>query len=147
MLVLEDSLHPCSFAASLGMLPEQQGQQAQSRQSAATQACVLLVCCCRRAAVHGMRACCTRPAPCCASLLQEAHPCALHSFDQIAAQAAGKLVAVFLDYDGGWVGGWVLGRALRQSGPSCSMQSLAVAAWQRSNLVAELRSCDREPRL
>ena len=31
---------------------------------------------------------------------QEEHPCALHSFDQIAAEAAGKLVAVFLDYDG-----------------------------------------------
>ncbi len=32
--------------------------------------------------------------------LQEDHPCALHHFDQIAARAAGKLVAVFLDYDG-----------------------------------------------
>ncbi len=31
---------------------------------------------------------------------QEEHPCALHSFDQIAALAANKLVAVFLDYDG-----------------------------------------------
>lgn len=31
---------------------------------------------------------------------QEEHPCALHSFDQIAALAAGKLVSVFLDYDG-----------------------------------------------
>ncbi|KAL4424174.1 hypothetical protein ABPG75_001475 [Micractinium tetrahymenae] len=31
---------------------------------------------------------------------REEHPCALHSFDQIVAQAAGKLVAVFLDYDG-----------------------------------------------
>ena len=38
---------------------------------------------------------------CCASLSpQEEHPCALHHFDQIAAAAAGKLVAVFLDYDG-----------------------------------------------
>lgn len=32
---------------------------------------------------------------------REQHPCALHSFDRIAAQAAGKLVTVFLDYDGG----------------------------------------------
>jgi hypothetical protein len=31
---------------------------------------------------------------------QEEHPCALLNFSQIAAQAAGKLVAVFLDYDG-----------------------------------------------
>lgn len=31
---------------------------------------------------------------------QEEHPCALHSFDQIVAQAVDKLVAVFLDYDG-----------------------------------------------
>ncbi|PRW60926.1 trehalose-phosphate phosphatase A [Chlorella sorokiniana] len=31
---------------------------------------------------------------------REEHPCALHSFDQIAALAANKLVAVFLDYDG-----------------------------------------------
>lgn len=34
---------------------------------------------------------------------QEEHPCALHSFDRIAALAAGKLVAVFLDYDGQFV--------------------------------------------
>lgn len=31
---------------------------------------------------------------------REEHPCALHSFDQIVAQAVDKLVAVFLDYDG-----------------------------------------------
>lgn len=31
---------------------------------------------------------------------REEHPCALHNFDQVAAHAAGKLVAVFLDYDG-----------------------------------------------
>lgn len=31
---------------------------------------------------------------------QEEHPCALHSFDQIASLAANKLVAIFLDYDG-----------------------------------------------
>ncbi|KAI3424243.1 hypothetical protein D9Q98_009599 [Chlorella vulgaris] len=31
---------------------------------------------------------------------REEHPCALLNFSQIAAQAAGKLVAVFLDYDG-----------------------------------------------
>lgn len=37
------------------------------------------------------------PAPC---LLQEHHPCALEHFDRFAAEAAGKLVAVFLDYDG-----------------------------------------------
>lgn len=36
----------------------------------------------------------------CGPLLQEEHPCALHNFDQIAALAANKLVAVFLDYDG-----------------------------------------------
>jgi hypothetical protein len=31
---------------------------------------------------------------------QEEHPCALHNFNQIAAHAANKLVAIFLDYDG-----------------------------------------------
>lgn len=36
----------------------------------------------------------------CGPLPQEEHPCALHNFDQIAALAANKLVAVFLDYDG-----------------------------------------------
>lgn len=39
-------------------------------------------------------------APAAAAQPQEEHPCALHNFDQIAALASNKLVAVFLDYDG-----------------------------------------------
>jgi hypothetical protein len=42
------------------------------------------------------------PSPGCPPRLQEEHPCALHHFDQIAERAAGKQVAVFLDYDGEW---------------------------------------------
>ena len=37
-------------------------------------------------------------------LPQAHHPCALEHFDMFTREAAGKLVAVFLDYDGalGW---------------------------------------------
>ena len=45
--------------------------------------------------------------------LQAHHPCALEHFDLFAAEAAGKLVAVFLDYDGALVWQRVV---LRQQG-------------------------------
>jgi len=70
-------------------------------------------------------------APAAAACLQEEHPCALHSFDQIAQQAAGKLVAVFLDYDGertNMVGDRQQAPALGYA-TSRAAQSAAVLGW------------------
>lgn len=41
-----------------------------------------------------------RPWPARPPPLQTLHPCALEQFDRFVAEASGKLVAVFLDYDG-----------------------------------------------
>ena len=87
-----------------------------------------------------------RALPSCHAAPQDEHPCALHHFDQIAARAAGKLVAVFLDYDGAQRRGGQGGRAGAPVGASGGQWGLALRGGGASHHALALPALPSWPR-